>query len=110
MGPSLVFYGSAHPKEGPMEGNPKARKVPAQDRLPCSRHFLGGGGSLFQHGCVLAFVVRAARAGKARQCHSIQSPSSFNPEPTATVTALASHRRRWLRVKRSIHSRLRKHW
>src|SRR5208282_2160465 len=70
MGPSLVFYGSAHPKEGPMEGNPKARKVPAQDRLPCSRHFLGGGGSLFQHGCVLAFVVRAARAGKARQCHS----------------------------------------
>jgi hypothetical protein len=53
-----------------MEGNPKARKVPAQDRLPCARHFLGGGGILFQHGCVLAFVVRAVRPAKARQCHS----------------------------------------
>ena len=59
-----------------MEGNPKARKVPAQERLPGARHFWGGGGSLFQHRCVLAFVVRAASAGKARQsakarqCHS----------------------------------------
>ena len=24
-----------------MEGNPKARKVPAQERLPCARQFLG---------------------------------------------------------------------
>jgi hypothetical protein len=55
-----------------MEGNPKTRKVPAQDRLPCSRYFFGGDGSLLQHGCVLAFVVRAAGVEKARQCHSPQ--------------------------------------